>query len=173
MTDDLLRSRIRDVPDFPKPGIVFKDITPLLADPAAFRQCCSMLAGEVERHRPSKLAAIESRGFIFGSSVAALLGIGFVPVRKPGKLPWKTTRHEYALEYGSDALELHVDAVAAGERVVIVDDVLATGGTAGAAKALLKSAGADVAAAAFVIELDFLNGRRQMGSTPVLSLIHY
>lgn len=173
MTDDLLRSRIRDVPDFPKAGIMFKDITPLLADPAAFRQCCSSLAGEIERHRPSKIAAIESRGFIFGSAVAALLGIGLVPLRKPGKLPWKAMRHEYQLEYGSDSLEIHVDAVAAGERVAIIDDVLATGGTAGAANQLLQSAAADVAAAAFVIELDSLGGRRQLGSTPVISLIHF
>src|SRR6266702_7192322 len=127
-----LAQRIRDVPDFPKRGILFKDITPLLADGAAFRATIHHLAERAAARKPDVVVAIESRGFVFGAGVAATLGIGFVPVRKPGKLPWRTRRVEYALEYGTDALEMHEDALVARARVVIVDDLLATGGTAAA-----------------------------------------
>src|SRR5262249_54745156 len=149
-------ARIRDVPDFPKPGILFKDITPLLADGDAFRASIQHLADRAAALRPDAVVAIESRGFVFGAGVAAALGVGFVPVRKPGKLPWRARRVEYALEYGTDALEMHEDALAPGERAVIVDDLLATGGTAAAAARLAASAGAEVAGCLFVIELEFL-----------------
>ena len=170
---DLVRSLVRDVPDFPKKGIVFKDITPVLAHPQAFREIVDALA---ERYRPRKLdkvVAIESRGFLFGAPLAYALGAGLVIVRKPGKLPWKSVREEYALEYGKDSLEMHVDAVAPGQRVLIVDDLLATGGTAEAVGRLVAKQGAEVAEWAFVVELDFLAGRKRLGPDKVFSLIHY
>ena len=153
-----LASFLRDVPDFPKPGILFKDITPMLASPEAMQAATDQLAA-LDLGQVDKIAGIESRGFLFGVPLAMKLGIGFVPIRKPGKLPAQTRRVEYALEYGTDAIEIHEDAVAAGERVLIVDDLLATGGTMGAAAELVQACGGEVAGCAFVIELAFLQGR--------------
>ena len=167
-----LRDYIRDVPDFPKPGIIFKDITPLLRAPEALAAACEGLAAPFRDQRVSNVVAIESRGFIFGSCVARILGAGFVPIRKPGKLPWTTRRNEYKLEYGSDIIEIHDDALTADDRVVIIDDVLATGGTAAAATALVKEFGATIVGTGFVIELDFLEGRSKL-DVPVHSLIRY
>jgi adenine phosphoribosyltransferase len=169
----LLRARVRDVPDFPKPGILFRDLTPLMGDAAAMRMCVDMLAERIAPHRPEVIVAIESRGFIFGAPVATALGVGFAPVRKPGKLPHRTRRRSYALEYGTDALEMHADAVIAGARVVLVDDLLATGGTAGAAVGLIEELGARVIGAAFVVELGLLNGRERLPDLPVDVLIRY
>jgi adenine phosphoribosyltransferase len=168
-----LKTYIRDVPDFPKKGILFKDITPLLRAPEAFAFCVGALAEPFRRNNVTKVAAIESRGFIFGSCVARLLNAGFVPIRKPGKLPWTTRRNEYVLEYGTDALEIHDDALTADDRVVLVDDVLATGGTAAAASCLIRELGADLVGVAMVIELSFLNGRMKLNGIPVHSLITY
>ena len=168
-----LKALIRDVPDFPKPGIVFKDITPLLKDPEGLREAGRLLAALCSEARPDKVVAIESRGFILGSLVAAELGRGFVPVRKPGKLPARAIRASYALEYGTDSLEMHEDALARGERVVIVDDVIATGGTARAVAELTERLGARVAGYAFLIELSFLGGRDKLGGYDVASLIRY
>ena len=137
----MLRARVRDVPDFPKPGILFRDLTPLMGDGAALREVIDLLVERVVQHRPELVVAIESRGFIFGAPVAAALGVGFVPVRKPGKLPHKTRRQSYDLEYGTDALEMHADAIVDGARVVIVDDLLATGGTAAATLELVRELG--------------------------------
>ncbi len=168
-----LKKLIRDVPDFPKPGILFKDITPLLKSAGALEFACSGLAEPFRNDGITAIAAIESRGFIFGSCVAQLLRVGFVPIRKPGKLPWTTRRNEYQLEYGSDALEIHHDAVDQSDRVLLIDDLLATGGTAAAASQLLRECGATVAGVAVVIELSFLDGRKKLGGTTVHSLIHY
>ena len=168
-----LQRFIRDVPDFPKPGILFKDITPMLGNAAAFSGCLDLLAKEITVYQPTYLAGIESRGFIFASALANKLGVGFVPMRKPGKLPWKTKRQSYALEYGTDAIEVHEDAVPPGARVVVVDDLLATGGTANAAIQLLRGCGAEVVAAAFVIELGFLQGRQRLEMPQIISLITY
>ena len=168
-----LRSLIRDIPDFPKAGILFRDVTPLLGNGPAFRTCIAQLCERISPRKPQAIAGIESRGFIFGASVAAELGIGFVPIRKPGKLPWKTRKEQYALEYGTDAIEVHEDAVAQGTRVAIVDDLLATGGTAGAAIKLLQGLGGQVVVAAFVIELGFLKGRACLGGVPAEVLITY
>ncbi|MDO8349058.1 MAG: adenine phosphoribosyltransferase [Planctomycetota bacterium] len=161
---------LRDVPDFPKPGILFKDITPLLASPTAMRATIDRFA-KLDVGRIDKIAAIESRGFLFGAPLAVKLGIGFVPVRKPGKLPWKTNRIEYALEYGNDAVEIHQDAVKDGERVLMVDDLLATGGTMSAACQLIEGCGGVVAACAFVVELCFLKGRKRLETQRIESLI--
>ena len=161
---------LRDVPDFPKPGIQFKHITPLLASPPAMREAIARLAA-FDFATVDKIAAVESRGFLFGVPLAMQLGIGFVPVRKPGKLPWKTNRVEYMLEYGSDAVEIHQDAVQKGERVLLVDDLLATGGTMGAACELVEACGAMVAGCAFVVELGFLPGREKLAPRRVESLI--
>jgi adenine phosphoribosyltransferase len=168
-----LTSYIRDVPDFPKKGIIFKDITPLLAAPEALQFAVESLAKPFRDAGVSRVAAIESRGFIFGSCVARLLGAGFVPIRKPGKLPWTTRRNEYVLEYGTDALEIHDDALSTKDRVVLIDDVLATGGTAAAASCLVRESGADLLGVAMVIELSFLNGRSKLNGIPVHSLITY
>ncbi len=168
-----LRSLIRDIPDFPKPGILFRDVTPLLGNGPAFRACISQLCARLAPYKPQSIAGIESRGFIFGASVAAELGIGFVPIRKPGKLPWKTRKEKYALEYGTDAIEVHEDAVAPGTRVALLDDLLATGGTAGAAIKLLQGLGGQVVVAEFVIELAFLKGRVGLGGVPAEVLITY
>jgi adenine phosphoribosyltransferase len=168
-----LKSYIRDVPDFPKPGIMFKDITPLLGNAEALDYTCSALAKPFADKKVTRVAAIESRGFIFGSCVARILDAGFVPIRKPGKLPWTTRRNEYVLEYGTDALEIHDDAVGADDRVLLIDDVLATGGTAAAASCLIQESGAHLVGVAMVIELSFLEGRSKLNGIPVHSLITY
>jgi len=168
-----LKTYIRDVPDFPKKGILFKDITPLLRSPEALEFCVDALAEPFRRNGVTKVAAIESRGFIFGSCVARLLNAGFVPIRKPGKLPWTKRRNEYVLEYGTDALEIHDDALTAEDRVVLIDDVLATGGTAAAASCLIRDLGAELVGVAMVIELSFLNGRSKLNGVSVHSLITY
>ena len=168
-----LASKIRAIPDFPIPGILFRDITPLLRDARAFRRALDLLA---ERWRGSEVdlvAAVESRGFIVGAPVAERLGAGFVPVRKPGKLPWTKSRVEYQLEYGTEAIEMHRDAVEPGQRVLIVDDLLATGGTAGAVRTLVEQAGGTVVGFAFLIELAGLRGRERLAGYPVFSLIRF
>jgi len=169
----LLRARVRDVPDFPKPGILFRDLTPLMGDGAALRACVAVLGERVASHRPDVVVAVESRGFIFGAPVAAALGVGFAPVRKPGKLPSRTLRRTYDLEYRTDSLEMHADAVKPGTRVVIVDDLLATGGTAAATVELVREQGAIVVAAAFVVELTLLTGRARLPGLPVDALIAF
>jgi adenine phosphoribosyltransferase len=168
-----LSAYIRDVPDFPKKGILFKDITPLLRAPEALQYAVEALAQPFRDQKVNRIAAIESRGFIFGSCVARLLGAGFIPIRKPGKLPWTTRRNEYVLEYGTDALEIHDDALGKDDRVVLIDDVLATGGTAAAASCLIRESGADLVGVAMVIELAFLNGRSKLNGVSVHSLITY
>ena len=165
-------SRIRDVPDFPKPGILFKDVTPLIGDGPAFRLVTDLLEERIDGKKPELIVGIESRGFIFGAALAERLGVGFVPVRKPGKLPYKTTRETYSLEYGTDALEMHEDAVEK-RRCLIVDDLLATGGTAAATARLVERQGGKVEGFAFVIELDFLKGRERLGERTLHALIHY
>jgi len=170
---DDLKTYIRDVPDFPKPGILFKDITPLLRDPAALDRSIELLAGPFRGERITAVAGIESRGFIFGSCVARLLGAGFIPIRKPGKLPWTTRRNEYVLEYGRDALEIHDDALTPSDRVLIIDDVLATGGTAVAASALVRGFEATLVGLATVIELEFLEPRRKLPHVNVHTVIKY
>ena len=165
-----LATFLRDVPDFPKPGILFKDITPLLASPEAMREAIAQLA-RFDFGRIDKIAAIESRGFLFGVPLAMQLGKGFVPVRKPGKLPWKTHRAQYSLEYGTDAIEIHQDALQKGERVLVVDDLLATGGTMGAACRLIADCGGIVAGCAFVVELGFLAGRARLAPHRVEALV--
>lgn len=167
------RRFIRDVPDFPKPGVVFKDITPLLKSPAVFSRAIDDMAAPFRDAGITKVAAIESRGFIFGAPVALALGAGFVPIRKPGKLPWTTFRNEYELEYGTDTLEIHNDALDSTDRVLLVDDVLATGGTAAAASSLIAMLGAHIAGYAMFIELSFLNGRDRLQKTPFHATIAY
>jgi adenine phosphoribosyltransferase len=167
-----LKRHIRDVPDFPKPGIVFKDITPLLSDAGAFRAAIDALIAPY-RGRVDLVLGIESRGFIVGSAAAYALGTGIAVVRKPGKLPYRTHRADYALEYGTDGLEIHHDAVGNGHRVLLVDDLLATGGTARAAIELVERCGGQVVACAFLIELAFLGGRARLGGHEVHALIAY
>lgn len=167
-----LDSLIRDIPDFPKSGIIFKDITPLLASPDGFRQAIETLAEEYSDSGITKVLGAEARGFIFGGALAYRLGAGFVPARKPGKLPWETTKAEYQLEYGIDTLEMHMDAIGPEDVVLIVDDVLATGGTAAAKALLATSTGARLAGFAFLIELDFLGGRSKLSDVSIVSLIH-
>lgn len=173
MAEATIRRLIRDVPDFPKPGILFKDITPLLADPAALAEVIDALAAPFRGQGIERVLGIESRGFIFGTPVARALGCGFAPIRKPGKLPWRTVTESYALEYGEDRIELHEDAVAPGQRVVVIDDLLATGGTLTAACKLVERLGAVVAGCGVVIELGFLDGRARLGGRPVTSLVRY
>jgi len=168
-----VRRAVRDVPDFPKQGIVFKDVTPVLTDPALFRRATEALGAPFRSAGISHVVAIESRGFIFGAPVAQMLGAAFVPVRKPGKLPGHTVREEYALEYGTDVLEMHADALAGAAQVLLVDDVLATGGTAAATCRLVERAGARVTACAFLIELGFLAGRARLGARRIESLLSY
>ena len=168
-----VRKHIRDIPDFPKAGILFKDITPLLGQAGAFRLVIDLFEERLAGQKPDVIVGIESRGFIFGAALALRLGVGFVPVRKPGKLPYKCRRISYDTEYSTDSLEMHEDAIARGARVVIVDDLLATGGTAGATARLVEEQGGSVASLAFVVELDFLSGRGRLGGREVASLIHY
>jgi adenine phosphoribosyltransferase len=175
MGDDAgwLKEHIRDVPNFPKPGIDFKDLTPLLSDGPAFGATIDALVAPYGDHAIDKVLGVEARGFIFGSPVAERLGAGFVPVRKAGKLPWCVEQEAYALEYGTDLLEIHCDAVQAGQRVLIVDDVLATGGTAAATVRLVHKLGGDVVGLGFIIELAFLGGRSRLEGHDILALITY
>ena len=168
-----LEARIRDIPDFPKRGIVFKDIMPLLADPEALRDTVERLAEFAEPRKPDLILGAEARGFILGAALAYRLGCGFVAARKPGKLPWRTISAKYALEYGFDALELHADAIKPGARVLIHDDLLATGGTARAKVDLVEQLGGTVVGLAFVIELQFLEGREKLAGYDVFSLVQY
>jgi len=168
-----LRDQIRDVPDFPKPGILFKDITPLLMDPGAFRLCIEKLLAPWYRDEPDIIVGIEARGFIFGAAMAVQMGIPFVPIRNPGKLPWKTRSRSYSLEYGEDTIEIHEDAVQPGQKVLLVDDLLATGGTMGAAVRLVQDLGGEVVEALFVVELKDLRGREKLPDVPVRSLLTY
>jgi adenine phosphoribosyltransferase len=168
-----LRAFIRDIPDFPEPGIVFRDLTPLLLDPRALDDAIDGLGRLAEPLEVDFVVAAEARGFILGGALARQLGAGFVPARRPGKLPHETVSAEYALEYGLNALEVHADALAGGARVLVHDDLLATGGTAGALCELVEGLGAEVAACAFLIELSFLTGRERLAPRPVLSLLKY
>lgn len=168
-----LKSYIRDIPDFPKPGILFKDITPLVKNPATLRLAVHQLLHPFLGERITAVAGMEARGFIFGSLVAWELGVGFIPLRKPGKLPYNVHSISYDLEYGSAALEVHIDALEAGDRVLLIDDLLATGGTAKASCKLIEQFGAEIAACAFVVELDDLRGREKIGPYPIHSLLHY
>lgn len=170
---DDLRRIIRDVPDFPHKGIVFKDITPLLASPEAFRKAIDLMAEPLRTRDFDLLVGIESRGFIFAAALAYALGKGKVPVRKPGKLPAKTVEISYQLEYGTDRLEMHEDAIRAGQRVVIVDDVLATGGTARGVASLVEKVGGEVSGFSFFIELDFLKGREKLSGYEIRSVLSY
>lgn len=168
-----LTAYIRDVPDFPKPGIVFKDITPLLGSPQALRAAIDAMAEFEWEGAVDRIAGIESRGFLFGVPLALRLGVGFTPIRKPGKLPWRTDKIDYALEYGTDTLEIHQDGVQPGERVVVVDDLLATGGTLKAACDLIEGIGGVVAGCAIAVELRFLAGRARLGDHNIQALISY
>jgi adenine phosphoribosyltransferase len=168
-----LKDFIRDIPNFPKPGILFRDITPLLAAPAAFREIIHRLAAPYRGEKIDAIVAAEARGFIFAAPLAVELAAGFVPVRKPGKLPAQRHSHSYDLEYGSDQLEMHVDGVKAGQRVLIVDDLLATGGTVGACCKLLEKSGAKIIGCAFAIELSALGGAKAVAPHPVFSVIQY
>jgi adenine phosphoribosyltransferase len=170
---EALKAKIRDVPDFPEPGIVFKDIMPLLADPASLREATDLLVEWAEPRKPDVILGAEARGFILGAAMAYKLGCGFVAARRPGKLPWKTVSSSYALEYGENSLELHADAITDGQRVLVHDDVLATGGTARAICDLATQLGGEIVGVSFVIELDFLEGRKQLEGFDVQSLIRY
>ncbi|MFH0954026.1 MAG: adenine phosphoribosyltransferase [Verrucomicrobiota bacterium] len=171
MTIDQLRAAIRDVPDWPKKGIVFKDITPVLADPALFKLAVDTLAGRHARHRIDQVCVIEARGFIFGSAVAAQLGAGIVPIRKKGKLPYQTLEASYDLEYGTATLQIHVDALRKGTRVLLIDDLLATGGTAAASAQLIEKLGGEIVEIQFLIELAFLKGREKLSKYNVFAPI--
>jgi adenine phosphoribosyltransferase len=169
------KQAIREIPDFPKPGISFKDIVPLLSNGALFTEVVNRIAELCEENRlqPEIVACPEARGFIFGAALAFRLGVGFVPIRKPGKLPYTTTRVEYALEYGTNSIEMHIDAVKRGQRVLLVDDLLATGGTMSACADLVEGSGALVAACVFLVELTYLDGRKRLSKYPIFSLIQY
>lgn len=168
-----LRGKIRDIPDFPRPGILFKDITPLVKDPASLRLAIHHLLHPFLGQPITAVAGMEARGFIFGSLVGWELGVGFVPLRKPGKLPYDVESVNYDLEYGSAALEVHIDALGPGDKVLLIDDLLATGGTARASCDLIESLGAEIVACGFVVELDELKGREKLSNYPVHSLLHY
>jgi adenine phosphoribosyltransferase len=170
---DTIKSKIRDIADFPKPGIMFKDITPLLADPYALDASVSMLIEPFYDKGIHAIAGMEARGFIFGSLAASKLEVGFIPLRKPGKLPSDVKSISYDLEYGEASLEIHSDAIQQGDKILIIDDLLATGGTAKASCQLVEQLGGTVIACAFIIELDFLNGREQLNDMPIHSLLHY
>jgi adenine phosphoribosyltransferase len=173
MTEQQLRALIRDVPDYPRPGIMFKDITPLLGEPKSFRTACEAMAVSFRKERVTHVAAIESRGFLFGAPIAVALEAAIVPIRKRGKLPYDSAFEEYELEYGTDALEMHVDALPSGARVLIVDDVLATGGTAAAACRLVERLHGNVVGCSFLIHLAFLHGREKLDGRTVSSVIAY
>ncbi len=170
---ETLKGAVRDVPDFPKEGILFKDITPILADPTLFRQSIDLIADEVAVLQPDKVLGVDARGFIFGAAVAYRLQLGLIVARKVGKLPWRTYRTSYALEYGEAEIEIHTDSAAPGERIVLVDDLLATGGTSRASLELIRSAGAVSAGAVFLIELGFLEGRKALAGETVRSMLVY
>jgi adenine phosphoribosyltransferase len=172
-TVEKLRAAVRDVPDFPKKGIVFKDITPVLSDPDLFRVSIDLFLERCRGREIDKIVGIDARGFVFGSAVAYELGVGFVPIRKRGKLPYRTEIAKYSLEYGEAEVEMHIDAVTPGERVVLVDDLLATGGTSAAAAALIRKTGANLLEAQFLIELEFLEGRKRLEPTAVTSFLKY
>jgi adenine phosphoribosyltransferase len=173
-SQDFIKDKIRDIPDFPKPGIIFKDLTPLLKDVEAFTFAIQALTEKCRSLQPKYIAGIEARGFILGPIIAYNLGVGFIPIRKPGKLPYEVQKLEYALEYGSDCIEVHADAVEKDDRIVLIDDLLATGGTAGAADKLMKVLGANVVGIGFIVELAFLNGRSALPTdAEVFSLISY
>jgi adenine phosphoribosyltransferase len=176
MTDrrlELISRSVRDVPDFPKPGILFKDITPILASHDAFIACLELFDERFRSHAPDVIVGIESRGFIFGAALAARLGTSFVPARKPGKLPWQTDRVEYTLEYGKDAVEMHRDAIEKGARVIVIDDLIATGGTAWAACELVRRQGGVLVGAGFVIELGFLDGVKRIAPVEPYAILRY
>ncbi|MDQ2919481.1 MAG: adenine phosphoribosyltransferase [Verrucomicrobiota bacterium] len=168
-----LRNSIRDVPDFPKPGIVFKDITPILCDGAKFRQAIDLFLERCRKMEIDKIVCIDARGFLFGSAVAYELGLGLIPIRKMGKLPYKTHRAAYTLEYGEAEMEMHIDSIEKGERIILIDDLLATGGTSASAATLVRKVGGELIEAQFLIELDFLHGRQKLEPTPVVSFLHY
>ncbi len=170
---DSLKTKIRDIADFPKPGIVFKDITPLVQDPATLKTCIDALIRPFKDSNITAVAGMEARGFIFGSLAAWELGVGFIPLRKPGKLPYDVQSVDYALEYGNASLEAHIDAVTEGDRILLVDDVLATGGTAKASCELVEKLGGEVVACAFVMELSFLKGREQLTDYSLHSVMTY
>ena len=172
-TIERLRAAVRDVPDFPKKGIMFKDITPVLSDPSLFRASIDLFLERCRGREIEKIVGIDARGFVFGSAVAYELGVGFVPIRKRGKLPYRTEIAKYSLEYGEAEVEMHTDAVTQGERVVLVDDLLATGGTSAAAAVLIRKAGGQLLEAQFLIELEFLEGRKRLEPTPVMSFLKY
>jgi adenine phosphoribosyltransferase len=168
-----LKANVRDIPDFPQPGIVFKDITPILSNGQLFRLAVTIFAERYQRKSIEKVVAIDARGFIFAGALAHILGVGFVPVRKKGKLPYKAYAADYALEYGTNTVELHIDSIEKGQRVVIVDDLLATGGTAAAAAQLVQECGGEIVEIAFLIELTALKGREKLGKHAVFSAIQY
>jgi adenine phosphoribosyltransferase len=168
-----LRAAVRDVPDFPKKGIIFKDITPILKDGALFRASIDLFLEELNGKKIDKVVGIDARGFLFGSAVAYALNIGFVPLRKKGRLPYKTESAAYTLEYGEAEMEMHIDAIEAGEKIVLIDDLLATGGTSASAVTLIKKVGGDLIETIFLIELEFLHGRKKLDSTPVVSFLKY
>ena len=168
-----LRHGVRDVPDFPKPGIVFKDITPILSDGSLFRASIDVFLEHLRGKPIDKVVGIDARGFLFGSAVAYELGVGFVPIRKRGKLPFKTEIAKYSLEYGEAEMELHIDAIVSGEQIVLIDDLLATGGTSASAATLIQKVGGELVAAIFLIELEFLHGRKKLEPTPIVSFLKY
>lgn len=168
-----LRAVVRDVPDFPRKGIIFKDITPVLNDPVLFRASIDLFLERCHGLEIDKIVGVDARGFLFGSAVAYELGVGFVPIRKRGKLPYKTEIAKYSLEYGEAEMEMHVDGINSGERVVLLDDLLATGGTSAAAAVLIRKTGGHLVEAQFLIELEFLHGRKQLEPTPVTSFLKY
>ncbi len=172
-SSDLIRDNIRDIIDFPKPGIVFKDISPILSDPKLLKLSIDLLTATAGDTTIDKVVGIDARGFIFATPVAINLDAGFIPVRKPGKLPWHTNRISYSLEYGENTIEMHQDAILPGEKVLLVDDLLATGGTAAAAIALIEKLDAEIVGASFLVELSFLNGRKLLGNTPIHSIVEY
>jgi len=168
-----LKSLVRDIADYPEAGVIFRDITPLLGDAGAFKRAVDGLVEQFEGVAVDQVVGVESRGFIFGAAVAYRIGAGFVPVRKPGKLPWAVVREEYELEYGTDKLEIHRDAIRQGERIMIVDDVLATGGTASATSTLVETLGGEIVGLGFLLELEALAGRSKLGDRTVRSLLQY
>lgn len=170
---DRLRAGVRDVPNFPKHGIVFKDITPILVDPQLFHESVNVFLTRCRDLPIDKIVGIDARGFLFGSAVAYALGVGFVPIRKKGKLPFKTESASYSLEYGDAEVEMHVDSIRAGEKIVLIDDLLATGGTSAAAAALIRKVGGELLEAQFLIELEFLHGREKLNPTPVATFLKF